>query len=76
MFGWFKKKPKLKVVENIGPDVPKVRFRGVVDGYNRMGDRVEMDLMIGSVSVVCPVNLEIQKLFPVGTEVWLVMEKR
>lgn len=75
MFGWFKK-PKLKVVENIGPDVPKVKIRGVIDGYNRVGKTVEMDLEVDYRTISIPVGPEVQHLFPVGTEVWLVMEKK
>lgn len=83
MFEFFKKKQKPKVVENIGPDVPKVKIRAVIDSY-RMTRRydidgkqeVEMVVYAGSDAIHSPVNRQIQELFPVGTEVYLVMEKK
>lgn len=84
MFEFFKKKPvKPRVVENIGPDIPKVKIRGVIDSYRLNGkynsdgmEEVEMVLTVGRDFVHSIVNRQMQMLYPVGTEVYLVMEKK
>lgn len=77
MFWPFRRKKKEPLIrEKVTADVPKVKIRGVVDSYSRRGDMVEMDLTVGRASICCPVGKEIQALFPVGTEVYLVMEKK
>lgn len=75
MFGFFKK--KRVVVEHIGPDAPKVKIAGSVHAYSMDGGALTMTIsMRDQDALKIPVPASVQSLFPVGSGLWLVVEKK
>ena len=67
-------KPKQVVVEQIGPDAPKIRIAAEITSYAMEAGKLLMSFRIGEHTFKTEVPATVPKHYPLGTSIRLVVE--
>jgi hypothetical protein len=71
---WPFKPKKSTVVENIGPDAPKIRLAAEIISYAMVDGKLKMSFQIGEHVYTTEVPSPVPRHYPLGTSIRLVVE--
>jgi hypothetical protein len=73
---WPFKPKKPRVVENVGPDAPKILIAAEITSYALHDGELHMIFLVEDIVHTVPVPKSVPKHYPLGTSIRLVVEKQ